>query len=523
MGIPSYFSYIIKNHKNIIKRLAGSQIPFQHLYMDCNSIIYDVIHKLEKNNVSINETEIFENICNKIEEYIFMIKPSNTIFIAFDGVAPFAKMEQQRTRRYKNWYLNKILNKESSWNTSQITPGTDFMNRLMERLKILFNLNKHKYNVPVFIFSGSQDHGEGEHKLFEHMRKNNSKNDNVIIYGLDSDLIMLSIFHRELFKNVYIFREAPEFIKSYVPIPIDSDSKLKTDEPYLMDIHYFMLSILDEMKCKDYDYHRIYDYVFLCFFLGNDFLPHFPSLNIRTNGIMTLLTYYRNHIGSRRDCFLISREKNIQWNNLYIIIQNICKNEHELIMNEYFVRDKWDKRRWDEKIELEEAILNLPIMDRSTEKYINPNEPGWQSRYYKILFKDDYNKPDFINNLCRNYLEGLEWVFKYYYEGCPDWRWKYNYNYPPLFNNLVSFVPRKQFKLIKNNRKPFKNNTQLAYVFSYESKENIQKLLNNTNIKTINNSNSIDFQWAFCRYFWESHVDFPEISIEKLIELDNVY
>ena len=38
MGIPSYFSYIIRNYSNIIRKDCNR---VQLLLMDCNSIIYD--------------------------------------------------------------------------------------------------------------------------------------------------------------------------------------------------------------------------------------------------------------------------------------------------------------------------------------------------------------------------------------------------------------------------------------------------------------------------------------------------
>ena len=98
MGIPSYFSYILKNHKNIIKKITNTQK--NNLYLDSNSIIYDCLRKTS------DKRQLFDNICLKIEEYIHNIKPNKRVFIAFDGVAPVAKLEQQRTRRYKS-YLEK--------------------------------------------------------------------------------------------------------------------------------------------------------------------------------------------------------------------------------------------------------------------------------------------------------------------------------------------------------------------------------------------------------------------------------
>ena len=108
MGIPSYFSHIIQTHKKILNDYAyiiRNDIQFNRLYMDCNSILYDVFHNIDQScSTDVLYKTIIQNTIKKIEIYIKQVKPSDCIYIAFDGVAPMAKMQQQRTRRYKSWF-----------------------------------------------------------------------------------------------------------------------------------------------------------------------------------------------------------------------------------------------------------------------------------------------------------------------------------------------------------------------------------------------------------------------------------
>ena len=141
MGIPSYFSFIVKNHSRIIKKLEDSTIQVNNLYLDCNSIIYDAVRNIDFTKlVESDINSIISEVCVKIDQYISILKPDKNVFIAFDGVAPVAKLEQQRSRRYKSLYqsnMSRYIFKSKNadpWNTTAITPGTLFMKSLNDKI-----------------------------------------------------------------------------------------------------------------------------------------------------------------------------------------------------------------------------------------------------------------------------------------------------------------------------------------------------------------------------------------------------
>ena len=145
MGIPSYFGYLLKNHNNIFKKLSNLE-NVDNFYIDANGIIYNLIkcslEYFDNNNIIFEkekfEKKLIDNTILKIKDLIKLVKPKKNVIIAFDGPAPLAKVHQQKTRRFKNSYLNKKFSKGFSWDTCAISPGTQFMKNLDDKLAKYF-------------------------------------------------------------------------------------------------------------------------------------------------------------------------------------------------------------------------------------------------------------------------------------------------------------------------------------------------------------------------------------------------
>lgn len=282
-----------------------------------------IIHNCTHNNADIavtkhiTEDEMFIKIFNYIEHLFGKIKPQKLFFMAVDGVAPRAKMNQQRSRRFRTAKeaedtRNKAIKeglelpKEDPFDSNCITPGTEFMARLTEQLKY-FIAKKVSEDIDwqgcEIVLSGHEVPGEGEHKIMEYIRQAKSQPDydsNVrhCLYGLDADLIMLGLLSHD--PHFCLLREEVTFGRK-------SNAKSKELEHqnfYLMHLcivrEYLELEF-QELKEPgvlgegvDFNMERVIDdFILMAFFVGNDFLPNLPHLHINEGALALMFGVYK--------------------------------------------------------------------------------------------------------------------------------------------------------------------------------------------------------------------------------------
>ena len=479
MGIPTYFKYITDNHPEIINNfLENEKTKNKRLYLDLNCAIHKCCRNILNNDNYINlEKEILEEkMLKEIITYILYIVSKvepQLLFIAIDGVAPRAKMSQQRLRRFKSIQekektkeiykkYDQNFKEKNIWDTNQITPGTEFMEKLSNYIQQNLKIENTK-----IILSDSNQPGEGEHKIIEYIRENKG-NYTEIIYGLDADLIMLSM----MFNNVYLIRESLEF-----------GNKIEHDEEGNVIFLYLSIDILKEglydffiekgINIKDeYKENLFKDYIFLCFLLGNDFLPHIESLNIKEGGIEKIIEHYILIYNKSRQNIIITEnnENIINLPILKIILNKLKETEDEDLrkITEKNIKNRiyLDKCKNDLERELEK-LNKYPLLDKSIIQTIYMGYPGWEKRYYQEIFniKEEKN----IKEICINYFEGLYWNMKYYFENCKSWSWYYKYSNSPTLKDLQKYLEININKILKEDNQIYTPFEQLMIVLPPQS------------------------------------------------------
>jgi 5'-3' exonuclease len=541
MGIPLYFKTILDNFPEVIKDVKEIS-KTNRLFLDLNCAIHPCCRRILKEHYNPNKKQQNENkMITEIKDYIKLIVElvsPKLLFIAIDGVAPCAKMAQQRLRRYKKFkdlfYKNEIKQKlnmpedPEEWDTNAITPGTHFMTVLNNELLKEIKNNSLYHNIDV-IFSNSNVPGEGEHKIFEYIRENNSNLYTDLIYGLDADLIMLSLSAMK--SNLYLLRESLEFGKLYY----ESGYQF-----LLLDIDLFKQSILQEIRSELFantNYNNenpnelsfIPDYVFSCFILGNDFLPHMPSVDLRHNGIDIILKVYSRVYADLNQNLINLSTLKINTKFLYCIFNELQKTELDTLQHISKKRNRFRLRKPYENNydKLTDLLHNSPILNLETENKINFNSSGWEQRYYQICFGISTQKE--INEVCHNYIEGLSWILEYYFKKCKSWEWTYKYRHAPLLKDLANYVKSYDNinKIVKipsgNPNKPFQ---QLLSVLPYQSRgllpPSYQALMTSLN-SNIKQYYPIDYHidTVFKRYFWQCQPILPVIVNKKIRTASN--
>ena len=522
MGIPSYFSHVVREHRDIIKKL-GRNMVVNNLYLDSNGIIYECVHNSPINDTKsvTYEAQLIKSVCQRIHEYIETVQPRNRVVVAFDGVAPVAKLNQQRERRYKSWLQRQILDEGSaSWDTCAITPGTAFMKALGKG--VCKHFSRKTYDHLQITVTGADEQGEGEHKIFGIIREDpdyHSKT-TTAVYGLDADLIMLALSHLAVAPQLYLYRETPHFIKSI-------DNSLEPGSSYVVDVPRLSDRLGDTLVGLvggNSTVRHWFVIMFSCVFSGNDFLPHFPSLNIRTDGIDKLMAAYKKLCKNKQFkglCIIEGdSEVRINWRTMRDLVNMLAESELDAFVDEHISREKRSRHphkvRDGENIQ-ELRLMSTPMRERGIEVFINPEKEGWEWRYYKALLDVDINnerKRD-MRELSRRTRMDTSLL----YPRMQELTWTYAYPYPPLLSDLVQFIPYFDTTFVPiDGSDAVSPLTQLSYVLPRASLNLLPTKLFRSLIKERPHwyDERVKLLWAYCRYFWESHAILPEIDLGEL-------
>ena len=442
MGVPGFFAWLLKQDikKSIIlKELTDKKI--QGLYLDSNCLFHPQCFKLlsfypNETDITKLENLMIKRIINYINYLIDYVKPTDLIYIAVDGVAPVAKINQQRKRRYKSVIDNQIkynlqrkyhIPHNESWSNIVITPGTDFM------IKLDKALCKLKASNSKIIYSSYKEPGEGEHKILQYI-KNNIKPDTEdynVIYGLDADLIFLTFASGV--KNLFLLRELQHLDKNHKekdtlnhPVTdvaeqlcyVSIDNTINTLNQYIID-KLAVSKLIDSELTNFRD-----DFIFICYFLGNDFIPHIPSIDIKKGGMDMIINAYVHAI-ERTDEYIIQDKTKLLLNpvTFKLFLSYLVDEENKYFketLPRYYSKKKYcqatnnyDIEMWEldnminlerfmkidpKSLELDPFFLTSPqvALDESKVKYyITCNKP----LIYLIRNKINFNKTVYLSSI----------------------------------------------------------------------------------------------------------------------------
>jgi 5'-3' exonuclease len=520
MGIPSYFKHLLDRYPKLLT--AAEERPADILLVDFNCLIYGCIRS-PKLPPYTSATRVFWEaaLLREVNDYVMKVwvaagKPAQ-VFLAVDGVVPMAKMRQQRLRRFKSVWLasqERALGVRAPgqevWDTNAITPGTEFMEKLLRSLCTL---------SPNWIVSGANEEGEGEQKVMAWVRAQAAGSldgKRIHVYGLDADLILLCLLHCGVHAPAAVWnilREKQEFGAKVASV------KPKEVEFLTLSING-LLDVLFPVGASRRQ--RLYDYICGMSLLGNDFLPHSLSVSIRDGGHDRLMHQLEGLWQDLKHLTeIVGGKVTVKRDTLLHIVESWAQMEDEDVARTF--KKKYTMRGPPPRSDAERAMLpvqNLPLEWAAESALWHSDKglyPSWCTRYYEDACQADIEKRS------ATYCSGLQWILDYYTGQRPVSRaWMYPWSHPPLWTDLAAFVRLQPHlpppPVWRADERPVQPQEQLAIVLPLES----WSLIRDPHLRSVKDRlkafwpSQFTFESLGKRWLWECEPKIPLLTPARL-------
>jgi 5'-3' exonuclease len=421
MGIPSYFRKILQKYPGCLSKTAPKA---EGLYFDFNCLVYRCIRApgmppvpSDPQDVDTWERDLLKEVRRTVKEVWKVAGQPRQVLLAVDGVVPMAKIRQQRVRRFKSaWLRQQTGGTEAAWDSNAITPGTAFMEKLTRELEDLA-----KEQGRGWVVSGIQEPGEGEHKIMKLLRTSKKP---AIIYGLDADLILLSMLvGEETRAPLWLLREKQEFGGKMIT---DADGE---QEYTFMNLDEFKgrLGVRGEQEAINY--------VALMSLMGNDFLPHSLTHKLNDDGHDCVMKEFRTMC--QRKSWLVANDT-LQLPVLLEICKRWASDEEGRMAHMVSKKREQAERGVGKGMDESEGLpLEWRVEDCLVDGAGRMKEE-WREEYWKWIHPCA-NK-DVQKEICDAYIYGCQWILKYYRGSEVNRAWMFPAWIPPLWSDLVTWL-----------------------------------------------------------------------------------